>query len=160
MPKQQYGADPSQFKALVIRPTLAVLGLGGAAAENLLLGTALTESRLIFLRQIPNGPALGYYQDEPGDHDDIWANWIAYQPAAAAAVRSIMTTRPGLEQLITNLEYATAICRLHYRRAPPALPAANDAAGLAAYHKQHYNTAEGATDPTVSVEHFRVAIAA
>jgi hypothetical protein len=151
-----YGVDPSQFKALVIRPTLAALGLEGA--ENLVLGTALTESRLTYLRQLGGGPALGPYQCEPATHDDLWLNWLAYQFAAQAAVRLLMTSRPKLEQLVTNAAYATAICRLHYRRAPDPLPAANDAAAMADYHKRFYNTAGGATDPTVSVEHFRAAI--
>jgi hypothetical protein len=152
--------DPSQFKALVIRPTLAGLELGGAAAENLLLGTALTESGLVWLHQLGAGPALGLYQDEPADHADLWQNFIARHADLRDRVRAQMTPEAPLEQLVSNLAYATAICRCHYRRAPDPLPAADDAARMAAYHKRFYNTAAGATDPAASIENFRRAIAA
>ena len=41
-----------QFRLYVVRPVLNYLELGGAAAEQLLVGTALTESKLTYLKQI------------------------------------------------------------------------------------------------------------
>jgi hypothetical protein len=38
------GIDPLDLRKLVIAPALALIGLGGAAAEELMLGTALQES--------------------------------------------------------------------------------------------------------------------
>jgi hypothetical protein len=152
--------DPSQLKKFVIRPILAAIGFGGAAAENLLLGTALTESGLVYLHQLGAGPALGLYQCEPATHDDVWVNYLAGHSALKSKVMAMMTPDPPLHQLISNLAYATAICRVHYLRAPAPLPAAGDAAGMARYHKRFYNTAAGATDPAVSIESFRQAIAA
>jgi len=149
--------DPRQFRNYVIRPTLTHLGLGGLAAENLLLGTAATESGLVDLHQI-QGPALGLYQCEPATHDDIWHSWLAGRKPYDRLVGELMTGQPELEQLVTNLAYATAICRIHYYRQPEALPAADDARGLAAYHKLWYNSLLGATDPNESVVNFERAI--
>jgi hypothetical protein len=152
--------DLMQFRIRVIRPTLALLELGGPAAENLLLGTALAESRLAYLCQVGGGPALGLYQCEPATHADLWGNYIAHVDGLPAKVRGLMSDRPPLEQLVTNLAYATAIARLHYRRIREALPAAGDAAALSSYHKRHYNTVLGAADALRNETLFRQAIAA
>jgi hypothetical protein len=45
---------------------------------------------------------------------------------------------------MTNLAHATAMCRVHDRRAPEPLPPAGDLEAQAAYWKAHYNTAAGA----------------
>lgn len=146
---------PSEFLAHVIRPTLAHLDLGGPQAETLLLGTALTESGLDYLKQI-SGPALGFYQCEPATHQDTWVNYLGFRGDLSALVNQLLAPRPDrLVQLQTNLAYATAICRIHYWRRPEPLPAWDDAEALATYHKQFYNSQFGATDPAESVEHFR-----
>ena len=49
--------------------------------------------------------------------------------------------------LETNDLYAAAMCRLHYRRVPAPLPQLGDPDAVAAYWKQHYNTALGAGTP-------------
>jgi hypothetical protein len=139
---------------------LAILNLGGAAAENLLLGTALTESGLTYLKQAPNGPALGVYQCEPATHEDLWTNFIVHHEPFMLAVHGLATPQFRADQLVSNLAYATAICRLHYYRSPEPLPAADDAAGLAQMHKLVYNTMLGATDPAVSIHNFERAIQA
>jgi len=136
--------DPEQFRLRVIRPSLKRLGLHSRAAEMLLLGTALTESRLSVLVQKGGGPALGVYQIEPATHADIWRHYLAYRPVLAARVLTLAAGglgRPG--QLIWNLAYATALARLVYRRRPEPLPPAGDIPALAAYWKAHFNTAAG-----------------
>src|SRR6266404_944519 len=138
--------DPTQFKEQVIRPTLMAIGLWSPSAEVLLLGTALTESGLVYLHQLHGGPALGLYQDEPADHNDLWKSFLPAWPHLTEKLQAMMTPESPLQQLVTNLRYATAICRIHYLRAKPPLPAASDAADLAGYHKRFYNTALGATD--------------
>ena len=60
--------------------------------------------------------------------------------------------------LITDLAYATLMCRMHYMRQREALPAATDASGMAAYHKDHYNTAKGKTDINQSIIIFKQVI--
>lgn len=138
----------NDFKKLVIEPTLNYLEMSSPAAINLLLGTALMESRLKHLIQKPNGPALGLYQMEPATHKDIWDNFLKYKQALAERVGGLIAPSPESEtQLKTNLSYATAMCRIHYYRAPTKLPDAEDLEGLSNYWKKYYNTELGAGKP-------------
>jgi len=137
--------DLAQFRENVVRPVLMELQMHSDAAEALVLGTAMQESGLQWLRQLGGGPALGLFQMEPATHDDIWNNYLAFRPEIAARVeRFLVPGRDRADQLVWNLAYATAMCRIHYRRVQAALPAATDVAGLAGYWKAHYNTAGGA----------------
>ena len=43
-------------------------------------------------------------------------------------------------QLVTNLSFAVAMCRIVYRRRPTPLPAVGDGKGMAEIWKQDYNT--------------------
>ena len=149
--------DPLQFRVEVVRPVLVHLGLHSAAAENLLVGTALHESGgLRWLRQLGGGPAFGVYQIEPSTHDDIWRNYLHFRPKLndrVARLAAHQPTRP--EQLIPNLAYATAIARVHYLRVPARLPDAGDLGGLALYWKRHFNTPAGAGTAAGFVESYR-----
>jgi hypothetical protein len=149
------GLDPRQFRAFAVRPTLQRLGLWSHSAENLLVGTALTESGLRALVQ-DGGPALGVYQIEPATHRDVLTNFLDYRLGLAEKVRELRAREPDPdEQLITNLAYATAICRVIYYRRPEPLPDADDIEGLGAYWKQHYNTPRGAGTVTRFVAVYR-----
>lgn len=138
------GLDREQFVDLIIGPTLEALGLHSLSAIELLLGTALQESRLCWLHQLGGGPALGVYQMEPNTHKDIWENYLAYRPALAQRIPHIGAMKPHPMMMVGNLWYATAMARIHYLRAPEALPAAGDLEGQAAYWKKYYNTELGA----------------
>jgi len=140
-----------QFVDNVIIPALMCMNLHSDSAVRLLLGTALTESHLTWLRQKPAGPARGFYQMEPATHDDIWANYLEYQPGLTIRVEKLLAPEPSkVSQLVTNLYYATAMARLHYRRVKAPLPDANDTYGLGCYWKEYYNTHFGKG----KVEHF------
>ncbi|WP_425404641.1 hypothetical protein [Hwanghaeella sp.] len=137
-----------QFARLVVRPALKTLDLWSPAAERLVLGTALVESNLDYIEQIGGGPALGFFQMEPDTANDIWRNYLAYRPDLLAKVMVLSVSDiDRTAQLAGNAYFGAALCRVHYFRVPAALPAVNDSAGLAAYWKQHYNTAKGAGTP-------------
>ena len=92
---------------------------------------------------------------EPATHDNIWDNYLAYRDDLAAGVSAYLAPgKPRHEQLIWNLAYATAMCRMHYRRVPATLPASSDVGGLAAYWKGHYNTPLGAGTEEEFIENF------
>ena len=134
-------------RELWVKPALAALpaGMATLSAQQGVLGIGLKESGYIHLRQIGAGPALGFWQMEPNTHDDMWRNFIAYRPELKAALMSILSgAAPHAQRLIDNPLYAGAMCRVHLFHQAASLPAANDAAGLAAYWKNHYNTAAGA----------------
>lgn len=160
--------DVEQFRLLVVRPVLLELGLHTTDAEELLLGTAAQESRLTYLQQLGNGPALGVYQMEPATHKDIWENYLSYKPELAADVvefasrRSIehaerinqIDFRVHARELVSNLAYATAMCRIHYLRQPGELPAGDDVPAMAHYWKRYYNTPAGRGTVDEFIDHY------
>lgn len=134
-----------QLRQFVVRPVLQALNAHSTAAENLLIGTAVQESRLEYLHQLGNGPARGIYQMEPATRDDIWDNYLIYQPDLRGRIEAfVLTQQDRHDQLAWNLAYATAMCRAHYRRVKEALPNEDDIDGLARYWKRYYNTEQGA----------------
>ena len=160
---------------MVVRPVLKGMAevternLYSKAAERLVLGTAIQESRLIYLRQLARrdgrrGPALGLYQIEPATHRDVWENYARYREDIVFFLQQMIPWHEGSLQvedkgevgrpvvfgwpkdsmLVWNLAYATAIARLVYYRAPARLPKADDLVGMGAYWKRYYNTTQGA----------------
>ena len=135
----------SQTLALVIRPALEKLSLWSLSAEELVLGTAIVESGLTYLKQHGDGPALGLWQVEPATHDDLYTNFLNYRPELGSKLMELRAAGLSLdENLATNLMYGAAVCRLCYYRKPDALPEAGDIEGQASFWKQHYNTIFGA----------------
>ena len=156
------GLDPEQLIEHVIRPTLEYLGWYSRAAEELVLGTAITESRLRYIKQIGGGPAMGIYQMEPNTFRDIKANYLSYNDDLYEMIESLRDRRDSTqeEELCYNLAYATAMCRAHYRRQPAKLPERGNAVAQATYWKQYYNTHYGSGSIDHATEHFHLAIEA
>ena len=125
-----------------------ILDLWSPAAVQLVTMTAVHESHLEFRQQIGGGPALGLCQMEPATHDDIWSNFLAYHDDLAARLRGMLEPGDaGASAMAHNDLYAAGMCRVHYRRAKPPLPAYDDPDGMAGYWKAHYNSALGAGSP-------------
>lgn len=147
--------DSNQLRFLVVRPVLEHIGLHSEAAENLVMGTAAQESRLKYIHQLGNGPAKGLFQMEPATHDDIWGNFLEYRDDTAGLVLDYFAGgKPDADQMVWNMAYACAMCRVHYLRVPEGLPAADDIDGLAAYWKEHYNTHLGAGTVEEFIENY------
>lgn len=134
-----------QLREFVVRPALQLIGLWSPAAENLVLGTALTESRAEYVRQVGGGPARSLWQIEPATERDLW-KWLSGAPGRAELAAKIRQTMwPGpLDNLTGNMPYGAQMCRVFYRRLPDALPAPNDAMAMAQLWKLRYNTHLGA----------------
>jgi hypothetical protein len=138
--------DARQLLTLIIRPTLIHIGMHSVAAEQLVLGTALVESGARHLQQVGGGPALGLWQMEPATCLDLEENYIRHRRDLDLLVEGLRTSTAltdGAFELVGNLYYGAAMCRIHYRRVPSALPYAGDISGQARYWKAHYNTALG-----------------
>ena len=137
--------DATQLRQMAIKPALEKLGLWSTAAEELVLGTAIVESALIYIRHHGAGPALGLWQVEPRTHDDLYTNYLSYRQELGSRLMELRSPALSMgENLATNLMYGAAVCRLCYYRQPEALPEAGDIEGQAAFWKQHYNTPFGA----------------
>lgn len=163
-----YGLDPGQVKNFIIVPTLTAMGsqFASIAAINLMLGIAMAESQLRYVRQYTNsgyGPARGLCQMEPDTHNDCWTNWLnaPSQAAVARVIRGLIgNLTPDADLMVSNVAYDFAMARIKCWRDRGPLPAWNDAVGMSAFHKRVYNTAGGAADAAANVVHFKAAIAA
>lgn len=136
------GLNHLQFRETVVRPVIASIGFFSHSAENLLVGIALTESELRYVKQI-KGPACGPFQMEPLTHDDIYANFLMYKPVLRQRIiawsRNAILT-PSAEEMCGNWYYAAAMARAFLLRIRRQLPSANDPVGMAEYWKKYYNT--------------------
>lgn len=162
---KDYGIDPEQLVIHVIRPTLQYVDLWSPTAGAIVLGTGMVESQLRYVDQIDKtnkpGPAYGLWQCEEPTHNDYWDNFLRFQVSLRDKCIGLVSRRsalfPPVGELVFNLAYAAAMCRVHYRRVKAPLPNRHDALGMAEYHKRHYNTAAGKTDARESVKHFEFA---
>ena len=159
--------DVKDFRDLIIRPTLDELAkaeprINSDAAVALLLGTALCESELKFLRQRVDGGfgrAVSLYQIEPVTHKDVKRYLNERRPNLARRVFGLSTVvDPDDFEVATSLLYSTAIARVKYWMIPAKLPDADDHLGLAQYHKKYYNTALGKADIEKTKEVFRAVV--
>ena len=144
--------DVEDFRDLIIRPTLDELAkaeprIRSKAAVALLLGTALCESELKFLRQRVKGGfgrAVSLYQIEPITHKDVKRYLNERRRDLAERVFGLATiVDPDDFELATNLRYATGIARIKYWMDSEPLPYADNIRGLAGIYKRVWNTELG-----------------
>jgi hypothetical protein len=137
--------DVKQFNELIVIPTLKDIGLYSQSAAELVLGTAVYESGgLRYIKQLGGGPALGVCQMELATHDDIWVRYLPQKPDIVIELNKICGIgRYDPKELMYNLRYAVAMCRVHYLRVPKQLPEAGDYVKQAEYYKKYYNTKNG-----------------
>ena len=105
--------DAKQLRELVIRPALMEIELWSEAAEELVLGTAIVESRLSFINQLGSGPAFGLWQIEQDTQRDVYQNVLEYREGLYDQLISL--SEPGRtfeENLTSNMQYDAAICNL------------------------------------------------
>ena len=128
----------------IIKLSLQHLGLDSEDARNLIYRTGKAESGYKTLQQYGGGPALGFFQMEPNTALDIWNNYVMYRPKYRDKLYSLGFDDGTLEFcLLSNIGLQAAFCRLHYRRVPSALPAADNLEGQARYWKKYYNSDMG-----------------
>lgn len=149
--------DNKQLRELIIKPSLDLLQMYSAEAEELLVFTCACESLGgTYLKQI-KGPALGIYQMEPATYTDIWQNYIKNH----GMVVNLLTLNfachnmPLPERMIYDLRFATAMARLHYRRCKQPLPKSTDIDGIWEYYKKFYNTHLGKAEKESSIKHYQ-----
>lgn len=137
--------DINQFKDLIIAPALNDLNLYSDDAVELLVFTCAAESAGGTYLHQKKGVALGVYQCEPATYQDIWVNYIFrnYAIMSRLQLNFNVVNIPEPERLVYDLRFASAICRIHYRRVPDELPSKDDVNGMWDYYKKFYNTEKG-----------------
>ena len=136
--------DPTILRHL-IQSVLTDLELYSENAEELLLATCAQESLFGTYRTQGNGgPARGIFQMEGEDHDDIWNNYLKYHPQLAMKIKTYAVGFPSNDLCVHNDTYAICMARVHYLRAPEALPDCHDLNAIWTLYKLRYNTPGGA----------------
>jgi hypothetical protein len=98
---------------------------------------------------------------EPATHRDIYENFLKYRPRLRTRLAELTSDLYGATpfEMVGNLRYSVAMCRVHYFRVPHSLPEADDVLGMARYWKRWYNTALGAGTEGQFVEAYEEHIA-
>lgn len=148
--------DINQFRKLIVVPTLTKLDMYSKNAEELLVFTCATESKGgTYIKQI-TGPALGIFQIEPASYADVW-EFIKRQSGLMTkiAIRFNVSAVPEATRMIYDLEFATMMARVFYRRFKEPIPDANDVNAIWAYYKKYYNTELGKATQKESIEAYK-----
>lgn len=107
--------------------------------------TALVESKLTHIMQLPKGPALGFLQVEWATYLDV-VRYLDSKRTLRTLIlleceRDHFPTRKST--LMTDMVLNVLIARVKYWMQPEPLPTAMDPVGLGHYYKAHYNTYKG-----------------
>lgn len=142
------GLDPAQLRDYVIEPALMRLAPHipfKRAAVQLVLGTAMVESGLVYLDQIDKaakpGPAYGLWQMEELTFED---HLKRIGPKLEPCVYGYLSGIPNVSALHWNLMLGAAMCRILYWHAPEEIPPEGHALDMAILWKKRYNTPLGA----------------
>lgn len=151
-----------QFQEYILNPTLKLIDMDSSAARVLLLGTAMVESNLSYIRQVgmKKGGAFGLFQCEQRTYDDvvkyIKREKLLHEKILSACLLDYLP--PDADCLMWNLRLAVCIARVHYFRIPKKLPQWDDAQGLCEYYLKFYNTPLGKSTFDKSIDKFREVI--
>ena len=155
---------PDQFMKHFIAPALKTMArveprIDSPAARNLLLGTAIQESRLKYLDQHGDRPdeALSFFQIEPATFRDVFERYVPENEThlLPGLHKLLMPGLVPIDQLAGNTMFACAIARVRYWMSPLPLPMADDIDALGVYWKSIYNTAGGAGTAAEFSLHYR-----
>lgn len=134
--------NPNQFAQLVLEPALKATGTYSLDAMYLMLCTAIVESKLTHLKQLPDGPAMGLYQIEWRTYLDCIRYLVTDEPALKVKIllhteRINFPTTP--EAFLADLNLNALIARTKYWMEDEPLPSYKDPQGQAAYYEKYYN---------------------
>ena len=125
----------------IIEWSLKKMDLHSKDAVDLVYKTGNAETGYKHLKQMGDGPALGFWQVEPATLIDTIDNYVKYRPKLEKGLISLGYDRRDIEiRVMGNIALQVAFCRLKYRRDKYPLPKANDLQGQAECWKRVYNT--------------------
>ena len=138
--------NPNQFIEEILEPTLKALDMHSEDAMYLMMRTAIVESQLTHIRQLPRGRGLGFMQVEFATYVDV-LRYLRSRPDIEQKVLEYseyvnMPIKP--HNVMGNLVLNVIAARLKYWMQPAAIPDFKDIDAQARYYKVNYNTALGA----------------
>ncbi len=135
--------DIGQLRDFVVRPCLQQAGLWSLNAEQLIIGTALIESGLVYLAQTPTPIARGLWQMEQATYNDLRLRLLGGHKALAQKILDCLwmdNLPPTYDYLSGNLAAACIFARVKYWFSSDPLPKENDIKGMSKYWGKIYNT--------------------
>ena len=131
--------------------TLKKLDMYSKDALAMVMRTGMAETGFRHLKQMGDGPALGFFQVEPKTIMDTMENYVKYRPKIQDSLSELgYIENDVVYRVMSNIALQVAFCRLKYRRDRFALPKRTDLDKQAEYWKRVYNSALGKG----TVEHF------
>ena len=135
----------------IIRWTLKYLDMYSEDAEELVYRTGMAETGYRHLRQMGNGPAIGFFQVESATMYDTLKNYVEYRKHLKKSILELgYNSEEPIMSLMSNIALQVAFCRLKYRRDKRPIPSKDKIEEQAKYWKRVYNTELGKG----TVEHF------
>ena len=125
----------------IIAWALKEMDLYSPQATDLVFKTGMAETGYRHLKQMGNGPALGFWQVEPATIKDTMENYVKYRPELEKGLKKLGYSDNDMEyRVMSNIALQAVFCRLKYKRDKYALPLIGDLQGQAEYWKRVYNT--------------------
>lgn len=139
--------NPHQFTNLVLEPALKATGMYSLDAMYLMVGTAMVESKLSHLKQLPDGPALGLMQIEPATYLDI-KRYLSRKNELRSKIllhceRAHMPD--NFRAVMCDLALNALLARVKYWMFAEPIPSYKDPVAQGEYYKKYYNTIDGAS---------------
>ena len=135
----------------IIDWTLKYLEMYSEDASTLIYRTGMAETKYNHLKQMGNGPAIGFFQCEPNTMEDIMKNYVSYRDGLKQKIYYLGYNDDNPEMtLMSNIALQVAFCRIKYRRDRHPIPSKDKIKEQAEYWKRVYNTRLGKG----TVEHF------
>jgi len=136
---------------IIIDWTLKYLNMHSDDASALVYRTGMAETKYNHLKQMGDGPALGFFQCEPNTMKDIMENYVSYRDGLKQKIYYLGYNDDNPEMsLMSNVALQVAFCRIKYRRDRLPIPNKDKIEEQAKYWKRVYNTRLGKG----TVEHF------
>ena len=135
----------------IIKWTLDYLDMYSDDALELIYRTGMAESKYKHLKQMNNGPAVGFFQCEPETYRDIIENYVNYRQGIKDKLIGLGYKEEYSKELfMSNIALQVAFCRLKYRRDKHPIPKKENLEEQGKYWKRVYNSKLGKG----TVEHF------
>ena len=124
--------------------SLQTMDMYSKDALHMIMRTGMAETGFRHIKQMGNGPALGFFQVEPKTIADTMDNYVKYRPKIEDCLIELGYADSDVAyRVMSNIALQVAFCRLKYRRDKFALPRHDDLDGQAKYWKRVYNTELG-----------------
>ena len=131
--------------------TLNKMDMYSKDALVMIMRTGMAETGFRHLKQMGDGPALGFFQVEPNTIKDTMDNYVKYRSKIQDCLLKLGYADDDVSyRVMSNIALQVAFCRLKYRRDKHAMPKASDVEGQAKYWKRVYNSHLGKG----TIEHF------